>query len=79
MKSHVTRRARIAIAVGVAVVGLAAAMPASAHPGHASCKGFGQEHAQFARDLGGLGQFFRDAAPLKNLNIAEHDLFCVPK
>ncbi|MGH3109922.1 MAG: hypothetical protein ACRDQT_03270, partial [Gaiellaceae bacterium] len=65
-------RARVAGAVGVALVGLAAAAPASADPGHTSCRGFGQEHAGFARELGGLGQFFREAAPLRDENVAEH-------
>jgi hypothetical protein len=74
------RGARLAAALAVSVVALAAApSPAAAHPGHASCRGFGQEHAMFARELGGLGQFFREIAPLKDLNAAEHDMFCVPK
>ena len=76
MNSHTGQRARIAIAGAVAVGALASAGPVSANPGQASCRGFGLEHAFFARELGGLGQFFREAAPVNDEVAAEHAIFC---
>lgn len=77
-----TRTARVAtrtaIAAGAILVTLAAVPQAVAHHGHASCRGFGQEHAFFARELGGLGKFFREAAPLADETAIEHKLFCEP-
>ena len=63
----------------MAVGTLAFPLGAAGHPGHVSCKGFGEEHAYFARTLGGLGQFFRTAAPLDDETAFEHELFCSPK
>lgn len=72
-------RTRTAIAAGVILAALAASPLAVAHPSDGSCRAFGQEHAFFARELGGLGQFFREAAPLADETALEHELFCEAK
>ena len=64
------------IAAGAILLTLAASPQAAAHPGQGSCRAFGQEHAFFARELGGLGRFFRDAAPLADETALEHEHFC---
>ena len=78
-----TRRAKraicAAIVAGTALAAVAGGPQAGADPGHASCKGFGQEHAFFARELGGLGPFFREVTPLADETAVEHEIFCEPK
>jgi hypothetical protein len=79
MRSHAARRAPVGVALVLAVAAFATAAPATAHPGHTSCRDYGLEHAFFARELGGLGQFFREASPLNDEVALEHALFCDPK
>lgn len=82
MKYKGKRLAVVAATVAVMAIGIAA--PAAAHPGHQSCKGFGDFFAQYARggyeDFGldnpGLAPFATEPGIIAATIELEHELFC---
>ena len=76
-KHMLRKRIGLAIAGGVAL-SIAGAIPVSAHPGHRSCKNFGQSVRASAQTLRPYGQVLRQVAPLNDDVAALHSVECEP-
>jgi hypothetical protein len=76
----------VAVAISVAVLTLAFALPVAAHGGHGACQGFGLFFAEWAQggytvaglDNPGLGPLATSPGVIAEAVEHEHELFCAP-